>query len=91
MNKRSGYSHVNKAPRIGGPCACGCGETVSQPPGSGRPRRFITGHHRSPKTGGPCACGCGEMTVRVNKKGPVPKFLPGHPLEKTDETATSGI
>lgn len=89
MNKRSGYTHVNKAPRIGGPCACGCGEQVSQPPGSGRTRRYIKGHQRPPRTGGPCACGCGEMTVRVKSKGPVPRFLPGHPLEKVSGEAAA--
>lgn len=80
MNKRSGYNHVNKVVRQGGPCACGCGSLVDQPPGSGRPRKYLAGHKTRAQVDPEilCGCGCGEQTVRTAKKGPWPKYITGH-------------
>ncbi len=40
----SGGKHVSKKERPAAICACGCGETVVQKPGSGRTRKWIPEH-----------------------------------------------
>ncbi len=64
-----------------GPCGCGCGGAISQPPGAGRPRKYIAGHAptRFPKEK-KCECGCGQNVERKNTRGRFPKFIEGHPI-----------
>lgn len=76
--------HVRKVERIGGLCECGCGGQVEQPPGSGRPRKYIQGHAPGKRgtriCGRLCACGCGQPVVRRSPLGALPRYLEGHAL-----------
>ncbi len=66
-------THITKRERVPTLCACGCGLTVEQKPGSGRPKKWLFGH--KPKSvvqatyvgrfqkglNIKCECGCGEI------------------------------
>ncbi len=68
----------NRKTRVGAICKCGCGETVSQPPGSGRPRQWTHGHRPGRAVARLCICGCGQAVIRVNARGKLPSYYPGH-------------
>jgi hypothetical protein len=70
--------HVNKATRTGGLCKCGCGQTVPQAAGAGRPRTWIDSHRPGRTATRDCACGCGMPVVRMHARGVLPKYFPGH-------------
>jgi hypothetical protein len=70
--------HVVKREREPLPCACGCGEFVAQPTGSGRPKKWVKNHaRRKPVVPVPCSCGCGEDILQAGP-GRRRLFLEGH-------------
>lgn len=85
--------HVNNRERQSRLCACGCGGAVQNPPGSGRPRKWIQGHRpvRTVKQQPQfswwyCQCGCGQ-TIEKPPRGRR-KWIPGHRPKKPPQGKT---
>ena len=85
--RHRGFEKSRKYPEEENPivdCKCGCGGKLQKYDGSGRPRKYISGHNR--KGIGKrnsiemttCLCGCGTQFRKFDKFGRERKFVTGH-------------